>query len=54
LGKQPEALSLFEEAVRLDPHNAQARYQYARLLTQMGKQDEAERQLLLFEKQQKP
>ena len=54
LGKLPEALSLLEAAVQLDRSNADARYQYARLLARMGKQDEAERQLLLFQELKKP
>ena len=43
LDRLPEALSYLEQAVQIDPQNADARYQYARLLVKMGKPDEAER-----------
>jgi len=50
----PEALSYLEQAVQIDPQNADARYQYARLLIKMGKPDEAERHLQVFRQQKKP
>ena len=54
LDKLPEALSCLEQAVQIDPQNADARYQYARLLIKMGKPDEAERHLQVFRQQKKP
>ena len=54
LDRLPEALSCLEQAIQIDPKNADARYQYARLLVKLGKQDEAERHLELFQQQKKP
>jgi tetratricopeptide (TPR) repeat protein len=54
LDRLPEALSCLEQAIQIDPKNADARYQYARLLVKMGKPDEAERHFRLFQQQKKP
>jgi tetratricopeptide (TPR) repeat protein len=54
LDKLPEALSCLERAVQIDPKNADARYQYARLLVKMGKPGEAEQHFQLFRQQKRP
>jgi tetratricopeptide (TPR) repeat protein len=54
LDKLPEALSYLEQAVQIDPQNADARYQYARLLVKLGKPEEAERHFQIFRQQKKP
>ena len=54
LDKLPEALSCLEQAVQIDPQNADARYQYARLLIKMGNPDQAEQHLQVFRQQKKP
>jgi superkiller protein 3 len=54
LDRSTEALSYLEQAVQIDPQNADARYQYARLLIKMGKPDEGERHLQVFQQQKKP
>jgi len=54
LDKLPEALSCLEQAVEIDPQNADARYQYARLLVKIGRPDDAERHFQLFRQQKKP
>lgn len=53
LNRLDEALSCLQQAVQIDPNNADARYQYARLLAKIGKQQEAERHFQLFQQQRK-
>jgi tetratricopeptide (TPR) repeat protein len=54
LDKLTEALACLERAIEIDPKNADARYQYARLLVKLGKPDEAEQHFQLFRQQKKP
>lgn len=53
-GNYDDALMKFNDAIRVDPQNAEARYQLARLLTKMKREEEAQQQYLLFEKLRKP
>ena len=49
-----EALKLLEEAVKIDPRNAEAHYRLALLLSKTGKQEEAQEHFALFQKYRKP
>jgi tetratricopeptide (TPR) repeat protein len=49
-----EALKLLEEAVKIDPQNAEGHYRLAVLLTKTGKREQAQEQFALFEKYRKP
>ena len=45
LGNLPETLNRFAELVQLAPQNRQARFEYAGLLAQVGRYDDARREL---------
>src|ERR1700733_4669106 len=45
LGNLPEALARFAELVQLAPHGQQARFEYAGLLAQVGRYEDARREL---------
>jgi tetratricopeptide (TPR) repeat protein len=53
-GKYEDALTELNEAIRVDPQNAEACYQLARLLTKMKREEEAQQQYLIFEKLRQP
>jgi tetratricopeptide (TPR) repeat protein len=50
----PEAFELLQQALRTDPGNAEGHYRLAVLLTKSGRREEAQEQLVLFEKYRKP
>ena len=48
-GENSEALSYLESAVRLDPFNSEARHRLGMLYRQIGRKEDADRELKAFE-----